>query len=361
MRALAAATREAVAEAGVAGDRRRGDRARHHGIQRDPGGCRDAVRSASTTCGATIAPRARRRRSPRRRTASGLEAIEWCGGVYSAEWGFSKLLHWLRHNPDKRGALRQRASSTATWWRRRCAGITDPRAGQAQRLRDGAQVDVEPRARRPAAGGVSGRRRSAAGRRAGETRRRVRDFRPDRRTSCSRLGGAARARGRAFRSRSALLTPIGTPSAPARGLGDVVNVVGTSTCIIAYSAEERLVPGVCGVVPGSVHPRYTGIEAGLSAVGDIFAAIARRAGTECGGTEPGTGELSRRPDRPLAPDLGQRRPHRAGECPGGRHHPRVEPAAHGAATSCSRRSRARPSTPASSSTAWRSTARPRRA
>src|SRR5205823_15081566 len=31
-----------------------------------------------------------------------LDAIEWCGGVYSSEWGFSKLLHWLRHNPDKR-------------------------------------------------------------------------------------------------------------------------------------------------------------------------------------------------------------------------------------------------------------------
>src|SRR5256884_3741161 len=32
-----------------------------------------------------------------------LEAIEWCGGVYFSEWGFSKLLHWLRHNPGKRG------------------------------------------------------------------------------------------------------------------------------------------------------------------------------------------------------------------------------------------------------------------
>ena len=32
----------------------------------------------------------------------GLAAIQWCGGVYSSEWGFSKLLHWLRHNPNKR-------------------------------------------------------------------------------------------------------------------------------------------------------------------------------------------------------------------------------------------------------------------
>jgi L-ribulokinase len=45
------------------------------------------------------------------------------------------------------------------------------------------------------------------------------------------------------------------------------------------SDSTRLVPGVCGVVPGSIHPQKTGIEAGLSATGDIFEAIARRAGS----------------------------------------------------------------------------------
>jgi L-ribulokinase len=36
---------------------------------------------------------------------------------------------------------------------------------------------------------------------------------------------------------------------------------------------------VCGVVPGSIHPKLTGVEAGLSSTGDIFDAIARRAGS----------------------------------------------------------------------------------
>ena len=61
--------------------------------------------------------------------------------------------------------------------------------------------------------------------------------------------------------------------------GDVVNVVGTSTCIMAIAEKVKLIPGVCGVVQGSVHPGMAGIEAGLSATGDIFDAIARRAGS----------------------------------------------------------------------------------
>jgi len=34
----------------------------------------------------------------------GLEAINRCGEIYSSEWGFSKLPHWLRNNPENRSA-----------------------------------------------------------------------------------------------------------------------------------------------------------------------------------------------------------------------------------------------------------------
>ena len=80
-------------------------------------------------------------------------------------------------------------------------------------------------------------------------------------------------------------------------LGDVVNVIGTSTCIIGLSDKASLVPGVCGVVPGSVDPQLTGIEAGLSAVGDIFEAIARRAGTTARAVSQELGCIV--PDKPV--------------------------------------------------------------
>jgi L-ribulokinase len=61
--------------------------------------------------------------------------------------------------------------------------------------------------------------------------------------------------------------------------GDVVNVVGTATCIMAIAKKTSEIPGLCGIVPGSIHPDYIGIEAGLSATGYLFESIARRANT----------------------------------------------------------------------------------
>jgi L-ribulokinase len=55
--------------------------------------------------------------------------------------------------------------------------------------------------------------------------------------------------------------------------GTLVKIVGTSTCdIMIHPNSEPLsdIPGVCGIVNGSVIDGYYGIEAGQSGVGDIF-------------------------------------------------------------------------------------------
>ena len=55
--------------------------------------------------------------------------------------------------------------------------------------------------------------------------------------------------------------------------GTLVKIIGTSTCdMMVAPMDEALpdIPGLCGIVPGSVIPGMYGLEAGQSAVGDIF-------------------------------------------------------------------------------------------
>lgn len=206
-----------------------------------------------------------------------LPAIEWCGGVYSSEWGFSKLLHWLRHNPEKRPQLVS-AFEHCDYVATVLCGIHDlsqaPRSICAMGHKwmwnkslgglppEDFLVSVDSL--------LGGIRAKLAGRYL---------------TSDSIAGKLDPAWAEKLALKPGIPIPVCAFDAhwDAVGagvkLGDIVNVIGTSTCIIGLSAETTLVPGVCGVVPGSVVPRLTGIEAGLSAVGDIFDAIARRAGS----------------------------------------------------------------------------------
>jgi len=62
-------------------------------------------------------------------------------------------------------------------------------------------------------------------------------------------------------------------SIPAVGItepGKLLMIVGTSTCHILLGDEERIVPGMCGVVEDGVLPGFFGYEAGQSCVGDHF-------------------------------------------------------------------------------------------
>jgi L-ribulokinase len=209
--------------------------------------------------------------------ALGFEGIQWCGGVYSSEWGFAKLLHWLRHNPEKRehfvtalehcdmvAATLCGVTQVADLKRSVCAmghkWMWNPRWGGLPPESFLTSVD-------PLFAGV----RAKLG---GEYL-----------TSVHIAGRLSPKWADALGLRAGIPIPVGAFDAHWDAIGsniregDAVNVVGTSTCIIVMAREAQLVPGVCGVVPGSVHPGYTGIEAGLSATGDIFESIARRANT----------------------------------------------------------------------------------
>src|SRR5215472_922872 len=214
-----------------------------------------------------------------------LEAIHWCGGTYSSEWGFSKLLHWLRHNPGKRSQFVS-AFEHCDMVAAALCGITDvaaaPRSVCAMGHKwmwnralgglpsDSFLVSVDPLLQ-----GIRGKLNGHY------------------ETSDKLAGILDPCWAKKLGLRAGIPIPVGAFDAHWDAIGagartgDVVNVVGTSTCIIAMSDDTRLIPGVCGVVPGSVHPAKTGVEAGLSATGDIFEAIARRAGKSIPELSPG--------------------------------------------------------------------------
>jgi L-ribulokinase len=276
MRALAEATRQAVKSAGITGDQVQSIALDTTGSSVIPVGegmvplgdyylwCDHRAKQEA----AEITALARQEK---------LEAIECCGGVYSSEWGFAKLLHWLRHNPEKRASFVS-AFEHCDMVAATLCGITD-----AKRVKRSVCAMGHKWMWNAALGGLPPESFLAkvdpllAGVRAkldGEYA-----------TSDKIAGALAPHWAEKLGLLPGIPIPVGAFDAHWDAIGagakqgDVVNVVGTSTCIIAYAAKTQLIPGVCGVVPGSVHPQITGIEAGLSATGDIFSAIARRANT----------------------------------------------------------------------------------
>lgn len=276
MNALALATRAAVANAGVSG--------------------RDVLSIALDTTGSSVIPVGRdmiplddyylwcdhRAKDEAARITQvahemGVRAIDKCGGVYSSEWGFAKLLHFLRHNPEKRDQF-VTAFEHCDMVAAVLCGVTDASTASRSICAMGHKwlwnaelggfpseeffVAVDPL--------LAGVRDKLDG---------------QYRTSGSIAGTLSTAWADRLGLKAGIPIPVGAFDAhwDAMGAGvtegDVVNVIGTSTCIIAISKQAQDVPGVCGVVPGSVHPDYVGVEAGLSGVGNIFEAIASRAGT----------------------------------------------------------------------------------
>jgi L-ribulokinase len=194
-----------------------------------------------------------------------------CGGAYSSEWFFSKILRCLRGNPEVYDAAASwveladfvPAALTGTQARENfTAGICA--AGHKAMYNEdwGGYPDSEFLARlSPRLGPLRDRLCKKA------------------RNVSSSAGGLSREWALRTGLREGIPVAIGAFDAHLGAIGagiapgTLVKIIGTSTCDIAvWPLKEMLpdIPGLCGIVSGSVLPDCYGLEAGQSAVGDIF-------------------------------------------------------------------------------------------
>lgn len=211
--------------------------------------------------------------------AENLEALKWCGGTYSHEWGYAKLLHFLRNNPGMRDRVASALEHCDMVAVTLC-GITEvsqiPRSvcAMGHKWMWGAAWGGYPPQDflsrvDPLLDGINAKLEGRMG------------------TALDVAGTLSPFWAERLGLKAGIPIPFGAFDAHWDAVGasgrldDIVNVVGTSTCFIAMGpADTHPTPGICGAVPDSVVPGTTGVEAGQSATGDIFEAIARRAGTD---------------------------------------------------------------------------------
>lgn len=199
------------------------------------------------------------------------EYLAKCGGTYSSEWFWSKILHCLRVDPDVFEAAYTWVEH-ADWMPALLTGTDHPSA-----LRRGVCAAGHKAMFNEAWGGYPDRdflttldERLAA----------LRATLPDRAYNTSEPAGALT---EAWAERLGLpagipvavgafdahLGAVGSGVAP----GTLVKIIGTSTCDLMVTPLDRDladIPGLCGIVPESILPGQYGLEAGQSAVGDIF-------------------------------------------------------------------------------------------
>jgi len=194
-----------------------------------------------------------------------------CGGTYSSEWFFSKILHCLRTSPDVFNAAHTwveladyvPAALTGTEAPGKLtAGICA--AGHKAMFNDdwGGYPDQEFLSRLdPKLGALRDRlcsRAYAVDRAAGQLT-----------STWSEKTGLPAGIPVAVGAFDAHLGGVGSGIEP----GALVKIIGTSTCdmmVVPVGQSLADIPGLCGIVKGSILPGFYGLEAGQSAVGDIF-------------------------------------------------------------------------------------------
>ena len=194
-----------------------------------------------------------------------------CGGTYSSEWFFSKILHCLRTSPEVFDAAHLWVEC-ADWVPAMLTGTEAP-----DKLTVGICAAGHKAMYAEAWGGYPDAEfLGQLAPKLGELRSRLR---PQARTIDRPVGGLTAEWAKRTGLPADIPVAVGAFDAHLGGVGSgigpgaLVKIIGTSTCdMMVAPLEEKLadIPGLCGIVPESILPGYYGLEAGQSAVGDIF-------------------------------------------------------------------------------------------
>lgn len=194
-----------------------------------------------------------------------------CGGIYSSEWFFSKVLHCLRTSPEVFDAAYTWVEM-ADWIPAMLSGTQKPGQTKVCICAAGhkAMFNAEW-------GGYPDAKFLA------RLDPKLADLRQRLATKAYDVSEAAGYLTPEWAARTGLSEgiPVAVGAFDAHlggvgagvGEGTLVKTIGTSTCdMMVASGNRKLadIPGICGIVKGSILPGHYGLEAGQSAVGDIF-------------------------------------------------------------------------------------------
>ena len=205
------------------------------------------------------------------RTWGGTDYTKYEGGIYSAEWFWSKILHVLRADPQIRNAAHS--------WAEHCdwlpalltgteAGVKRSRCAAGHKAMWHEEWGGLPPERfleglDPVLKGLRDRLYTATY------------------TSDQKAGGLTTSWAARLGLRPGTAVAVGAFDAHMGAVGGqitpsaLVKIMGTSTCDVMVAPYEvigkKLIKGICGQVDGSVIPGMIGLEAGQSAYGDVYA------------------------------------------------------------------------------------------
>jgi L-ribulokinase len=199
------------------------------------------------------------------------EYLAKCGGIYSSEWFFSKILHCLRADPKVYDAAYTWVEH-ADWIPAILTGTEHPSRLKRCRCAAGHKAMFNNNWGGYPAKDFLVKLDSKLGR--------LRDSLPDKTdTVDTKAGDLTEEWAKKLGLPAGVPVAIGAFDAHLGGVGSgiapgkLVKIIGTSTCdmlVAEYSDDFVDIPGICGIVDGSILPDYLGLEAGQSAVGDIF-------------------------------------------------------------------------------------------